>query len=321
MAHTTPEAAERLLALSREANWAFPTSFSSSNLVRPGEGEWLERLALERDAFGQAVRFFMETGNEDAAAELVANVWRLWMMSGDIAGGRALLAAVLDAGECKPSRGRGLALYGDSLLAFKQGDFDASRERNEEALKIGQELGDREVRTLALLGLSRVALNDGDQDRARSLAEESHARARELDPSMWQAPLHMLAQATRLGGDFDEAAALFEESLALNRRLGDRVMVTVELHNLGHVEIRRGNADAAERLFAEAEAMSSSDDPYDAAMTDLNRASVAFARGDREAATALLGRVQSMVDEAKLDLAPDDLAELDWLRDRLTPQA
>ena len=63
----------------------------------------------------------------------------------------------------------------------------------------------------------------------------------------------MQAQGTRFTGDFEQAAALFEESLALNRRIGDLGMVGVELHNLGHVEIHRGNIDQAERYFVECE--------------------------------------------------------------------
>jgi hypothetical protein len=61
----------------------------------------------------------------------------------------------------------------------------------------------------------------------------------------------MCAQATRLAGGYDDAAALFKESLALNRRIDARGMVEVELHNLGHVEIHRGNVDAVEDCFAQ----------------------------------------------------------------------
>jgi tetratricopeptide (TPR) repeat protein len=309
----TREEAERLLALSREADWAFPTSLSSSILVRPDAGPWLERLAPQRDAFGEAASTLIEVGDEDAAAELAANVWRLWLMAGDIAGGRTFLAAVLDGGAGKPSRARALALYGDGLLAFKQGAREESRKRNEAALDAAREVEDDEAKALALLGLSRVAFLDGDFERGRSLAAEAREFTREMDPSMAQAPLHMLAQGTRFTGDYDQAAALFTESLELNRRLGDHGMVAVELHNLGHVEIHRGNVDAAERHFAECADPGSAVDPYSMAMSQLNQAMVAFARGDLPRAATLLDGARSTLKKDGIDLAADDTFEIDWL--------
>jgi hypothetical protein len=58
----------------------------------------------------------------------------------------------------------------------------------------------------------------------------------------------MLA-GTRLSGDYDTARLLYLESAELNRRLGDTYMVGVELHNLLHVEIHRGELGEATRLY------------------------------------------------------------------------
>jgi tetratricopeptide (TPR) repeat protein len=217
----------------------------------------------------------------------------------------------------EPSRAKALALYGDGLLAFMVGAHDDSRARSEASLQSARAVQDPEALALAHLGLSRVAFLDGDFDRARSLAAQARGFAHALDPAMGQAPLHMDAQGTRFTGDYEAAAALFEESLALNRRLGDLGMVGVELHNLGHVEIHRGNIDAAERYFAECEQLGASDDAYGASMTHLNRAVVAFARGEDDRARALLGDAESLLGEADFYPAPDDRFELDWLRERL----
>lgn len=170
---------------------------------------------------------------------------------------------------------------------------------------------------MAHLGLSRVAVDDGDYERARSLAAKAREFARAFDPAMGQAPLHLHAQATRLAGDYDEAAALFRESLELNRRIGDTGMVGVELHNLGHVEIHRGAADAAERYFAECAQLGSGEDAYSKAMTQLNEAAVAWARGDSDRAAELLARADAILDEGGIDPSSDDRFELDWLRRQL----
>ncbi|MDQ2968440.1 MAG: hypothetical protein M3R37_09005 [Actinomycetota bacterium] len=299
--------AERLLAIAREAK-----------LVGPDAAKWVERLAPEREELGEAARFLAENGEEEAAAELAANVWRLWLLSGDVAEGRQLLAAALDLGEGRPSRARALALYGDGLLAFRAGAQTESQERNEAALEAAGAVGDREAEALALVGLSRVAFRDGDYARVRSLAAEARELTRDLDEEAGAAPLHMLAAGTRLAGDHDEAIELYTESLELNRRLGNSRTVGMELHNIGHVELHRGNVDAADRCFAELADVRNQDDPYEAAMTHLNHAALAFARGDRERAAELLRRVQSTLDGVGIVLDPDDAFEVDWLRDRLS---
>jgi tetratricopeptide (TPR) repeat protein len=311
----TRDDAERLLALSRQARWTFPSS--SGNPVGQGAGAWVERVVPEQQSFVEAARFLIENGDEEGAVELAANVWRLWMISRELADGRAFLTLVLEGGEGKPSRARALALYGDGLLAFWQGAYEESRRRNEAALDAARAVGDPEALALAHLGLSRVAVEDGDYERARSLAVQARQHARGLNPALGQAPLHMHAQAIRLGGAYDQAAALFAESLELNRRLGDQGMVGVELHNLGHVEIHRGNIDAAERYFAELAKLGAEDDPYGAAMTQLNQAVVAFARGDHERAGALLARTESILAETGTEPAADDQFEIDCLRGQL----
>jgi tetratricopeptide (TPR) repeat protein len=289
----TPEEAERLLERSRDADV----------LEHPPDQADLEN----------AVRWFAENGDGESARELAANVWRLWFQSGDVAGGRRLLAAALDA-PGGPSRAGALAFYADGLLAFREGELE-SESRNEAALEAAQQAGDKEAQSLALVGLSRVALRGGDYGRVRSLAAE----ARELAPSApaEAMPLHLLAAGTRLSGELDDAVELHTESLELNHGLGNSLMIGTELHNLGHVELRRGNVDNAKRHFAECRELRNPDNPYDAAMTDLNYAALAVDAGDRDEASRLLGRVEQTLVRAGIVLDPDDQSEVDWLRDRL----
>jgi tetratricopeptide (TPR) repeat protein len=300
------EEAQRLLGLAREAN------FRGADTVK-----WVERLAQDRQQLLEAARF-LAANRQEEAAELAANVWRLWLHLGDVAGGRRFLAEALDVSEAKPSRARALALYGDGLLAFRAGAQAESRQRNEAALKVAREVNDREAEALALVGLSRVALRDGDYALVRSLAAQARELTRRLEASAEVAPLHLLAAGTRLAGDFDEAIRVYTESLELNRRLGDNRGVGMELHNIGHVELHRGNVANAARCFAEGAEHRNQDDPYEAAMTHLNQAALAFARGDVEGATELLHRTQSTLDGAGIVLDPDDAFEVRWLRDQLS---
>src|SRR2546428_7680905 len=78
----TREEAERLLALAREATFTGPDA-----------RVWLERLAPKRSEFIEAARFLSSNGTEEAAAELAAGVWRLWLLSGGVPRGPAGPAA------------------------------------------------------------------------------------------------------------------------------------------------------------------------------------------------------------------------------------
>src|SRR2546430_17664294 len=104
------EEAEGLLAIAREAK-----------LLGPDAKSWIDRLAPKRQDFVEAERFLAENGDEEAAAELGANVWRLWLVLGDIAGGRQNVAAALVVGQGKPSHAPAPAHYGDVSLASRVG--------------------------------------------------------------------------------------------------------------------------------------------------------------------------------------------------------
>ena len=301
--------AERLLELSRDADF-----------LGPDTATWIERLTPQREKLAKAVRSLVEDKAEAEAAELAANIWRLWLMSGDIEGGRALLATVLDSGAAQPSRARALALYADGVLAFRQGAQDESQKRNEAALAAARAVGDLEAESLALVGLSRVAFRNGDYARVRTLALEARRLVHDLEPTARVAPLHLLAAGTRLAGELDEAVALYEESLESNRRIGDRRMVAIELHNVGHVELHRGNIQKAERCFAEYVELHNPNDPYDAAMTKLDQAALALARGEANRALELLRGSESTLQGAGIVLDPDDAFEVDRLHESLAAE-
>ncbi len=172
--------------------------------------------------------------------------------------------------------------------------------------------------TLAYLALSRVAFEDGDYAQSLTLAVKAREFARNLDPAMGQAPLFLHAQATRLTGDYDQAAALFDQSLDLNRKIHDQGMVRAELQNLGFVELHRGNRDKALRCFSELERLGSANDPYSTAIAKVNQAVIAFLQGKKDESHALLQGAQSIFKEATIDPGADDQFEIDWLHQQLT---
>ena len=301
----TPEEARAVAASVRDAD-----------LVGPDGATWVERLAPERERLVEAAQTLLATGSEDAGLELGAQLWRLWMRIGDIGGGRRFLAILLNH-DAKASRARAVALYADGVLAFREGKQSESQWRSEQALTVARQVGDREAEALALVGLSRVAFRDGDYERVIELASRARELVKDLHPQAASMPLHLLAAGTRLQGDHDRAVAHYTESLELFRSLKDAAGIAMELHNLGHVELHRGHVDVAARYFEECARLRTRDSPVDAAMTHLNQAALAYARGERERAQQQLGLVQPALDQVGMRLDPDDAFEVNWLRERL----
>jgi hypothetical protein len=310
----TRDDAQLLLALARSVRWDFPTS--SGRPIRGEPTGDVARLVEARPRLGDAVLACEAALDPELATELAARCWRLWVLARDVPGGRAFLAPVVDG---PASRWRSLARYGDGLLAFWQGDLAASRARSAAALADARSLAtiDAEALVLGHLGVARAAVSDADAVTGTEHARAAREQARALGEPFEQAPLHMHAQARLLAQDLDGAAALFEESLALNRRLQDAGMVVCELHNLGFVQVRRGAADAAEQLFAECERLSPAKDPFARAFGELNRGAVAFVRRDPGTARLKLDAAERLLREAGLDPAGESDAR--WLRTQLYP--
>jgi hypothetical protein len=243
--------------------------------------------------------------------------WREWFDRGEFDTGAARLEEALRADEGEPpSIARVRVLYGAHLCAFRLGR--PSGKYCEEALELARQLGDVRGECEALTGLAREALRAGDYARVAELAGEGVEKARACgDRVAESAPLHLQAAGTRLAGDYDTARELYLESVALGDELGDERRKQTEFHNLGWVELHRGDVESAAAMFAERDARSGLDAMGDA-WTQLNRAALAVARGYRGEGARLYAAGKRQLDELGAALDPDDQSELDWLTAQLT---
>jgi tetratricopeptide (TPR) repeat protein len=100
--------------------------------------------------------------------------------------------------------------------------------------------------------LGNLTLHQGDIDAARALFEESLALRRELGDTRGIATvLNNLGVVAMEQGDTDAARALYEESLTLRRELGDREGTATSLANLAKIALERGDDVAARALYAQ----------------------------------------------------------------------
>ena len=202
-------------------------------------------------------------------------------------------------------------LYEQGLEAFRSGDNERSRELNDRSLALAREADDAPAVVDALIGLARVALRDEDLGRVHALAAEARevAIAHALTGRPIALPLHLDAEATRMSGDLAGARALYEESIALNRRLGDERGVVLEQANLAWVAINEGRIDEAEALVRACVDSGHAEEPYLQAFCSIALARCAAEHGDRSRARELLASADEQLAAAGLVLDPADRPE------------
>jgi tetratricopeptide (TPR) repeat protein len=104
----------------------------------------------------------------------------------------------------------------------------------------------------ALNGAGILADLQGDYGSARPLLEESLALEREVgDKKGMAASLNNLGSVAQQQGDHATARSMYEESLALKRELGDKFGVSISLGNLGLVTQQQGDYVAARSMYKE----------------------------------------------------------------------
>ena len=144
-------------------------------------------------------------------------------------------------------------------LVQLQGDSERAEATYEEMLKLSRELGDKGNTATALNSLGALALARGDNERAKSLLEENMSVLRELENERNIATMlkkfHVLGLLGMLAlneeSDPARATALWEESLALAREVGDVLRVGMTLSNLGYAALLQGDHERARALCEE----------------------------------------------------------------------
>jgi non-specific serine/threonine protein kinase len=228
---------------------------AGSQLRGPDAETWAARLDRDYDRIQQALGWLLEN-DPTAGLELALALPDYWHLRGQWAEGRGWLERLMAAVKDPTPTLRCRALSGLSGLAFRQGDNETARQQANDALTIARGLGDARLIVGALTRLARVGLRDNNPRQTIALSREAMALADEAgDEEMSLQPLHCLAEATRMAGDYKGARELYRRSLDLNRKRGDDMVIGTETSNLAAVELRFGNVDAAVRLWRESLAL------------------------------------------------------------------
>ena len=228
-------------------------------LTGPQQGHWVERLESEHDNLREALSWFLRQGEAELGLRFGGALWRLWLARGYLDEGIRWLERVLAGSGPAASPARLKVLEGIGWLTQAQGDSGRAEATYEELLELSRELDDKGNIATALNSLGTVAAYQGEHEQARALLEENLQVLRRLedegDPA---APLKRFHALNLLGllaldqdGDYARGAALWEESLALAREIGDAYRVGMMLSNLGYVALLQGDPEKAMSLSEE----------------------------------------------------------------------
>lgn len=241
-------------------------------LAAAGETQLALRLAGSLGAFWFARGHFREAGRRLAAAldaDPSPTPARAWALTHAIAkpDAKGEIAA-----SSRPLIEEAMALhraFGDlrgiaettAILASEVAELDGewleARALFEEAIRVAREAGDEHIVLWATRSLAWTYHATGDRERSRELHEENLARARALGSARVTATtLGALAMLAVDEGRVDDAFALLDEALRIDRGLGDELRIAIDFARLAAAHVRAGHAVTATRLVACYEALS-----------------------------------------------------------------
>jgi predicted ATPase/DNA-binding CsgD family transcriptional regulator len=216
----------------------------------PQQFIWLERFAREQENLRAALTWLMERTRTEMAVRLADALTWFWLESMQWSEGRTALERVLalSQGEVTPRRAMALGHLG--LFLLNQGEYDRAEQCYREGLALSQELGDTQLIASFL---------------ARGVALITYAR-----------------------GNYAAANTMFEESLEVLRKTGDRPLIAITACNWAKVAIAQGEYIRARTLAEESLALAREHEYLWGIPDALNRlVEVSFYQGDLVQAYAL----------------------------------
>ena len=248
-------------------------------------------VALEEPNISAALAFANERGDGAVLARLAVAMYQFWEYTGRHRDAERWLRAAI--GACvEPSVDRARTLAAIAATAHVLGNEDEARLWGEDALALGERLGDELVVSKACVALARTVVLAADFPSALAYARRGIAaaeragswravadakRALGLVYSIagtreWQGLFEEIAAAFAEHGDMsgfatalanvgsglleddriEEGRAYLTEALELDRRVGDRYSIAMDLGNLGHAALRAGDLEQARARNEEA---------------------------------------------------------------------
>jgi len=253
---------------------------------------WLDRYELERDNIRAAIGWALEGSRTETGLRLLTACWRYWQMRGYLVEARGMAERVLTLPDTRDfPAAREAALEAAGGIAYWQGDLAAARVWYQEALDLARARSDDRAVANALYNLSFTYSWDADAQRdALRLAEESLEVNRRLgDDAGIGRALWARASGAYFFGDRVTSERDSADALVIFRRIGDRFMVAWTQFMLGLVALRSDSARGREALLEALDIFRQTDDVSGYALVFDALAAYAHLQGDSVRAMRLAG--------------------------------
>jgi hypothetical protein len=166
----------------RHAQWALDLAEQAERAFhRPDESDWLRRLGQEHDNLRSALTWTTSKGDSDTALRLIAALGWYYGLVGAWTESRGWVERALTTpGANAPTLARVRALTWASRLASFQGDVSAARGWLDDAVELGQQLGDEVVVVAARTIEVQMMFFGGAFEAAAQLADDLLPRMQRL---------------------------------------------------------------------------------------------------------------------------------------------
>jgi predicted ATPase/DNA-binding CsgD family transcriptional regulator len=224
-------------------------------LLGPEDTMWLERLAREHDNLRAALSWTLQSEQKvELALRLGAALGSFWHMHGHMGEGRKWLEAALAMDDLASMVLRIKALETLFWLTYDQWDLDRAEAVAQEAMQLGAEAEiDSSLAASLRIMLAGPAWVGGDYERAKELLEESLEISREADDKIKIAEALFQLGGTAWGpGDEARAKEIYEEGIAVCREVGYTYRLPAFLLSLGYVLMLEGDYERGTALNEEA---------------------------------------------------------------------
>lgn len=133
--------------------------------------------------------------------------------------------------------------FGD--LSKRQGKLDQARQYYQESLLLAKEIGDRDKISFELFNIAELAEEQGNYVEAEKTYEEALHYAKESSRPVTDWILNSLGFISLQRRDYERSQRLFEQSLEINQKTGNRVGTASVLNSLGWCSLLQGDFSRA----------------------------------------------------------------------------
>ena len=269
----------RELEATQQAHAAYYLSLlekALQNAVGAEEWRWHARLEQDYANLRAALHWSVEQGgvtSVETVLRLSQALFRFWEVRGGVSEGRRWFERALARNEEGVTLGRARGFFSAGALAFAQDDLEQAEALLRQSELLYRQLADPSGTGAALHKLGQVAIALGNYPLARALTDEALVHFKEAGEKWSQFGIPFMPESIEPGdkwtryficlaldnlvrvnivqGEYAEARALAEESLALSRPIDDRRNMVISLFHLALLAFSEGQQTLAHSLAEE----------------------------------------------------------------------